>query len=108
MRVTAEVDRRSSQKAIGRSSFWLRLRAKARVDPWTLGAVHVERQAENDGDGLVFCHELDDALGVLGELGALDGLEGRRGIAHAIRYRDANGLGAEIEAENFSGRRDGV
>ena len=77
MRVTAEVERRSSQKAMGSGVFLRQVAGEGAggLDAGAFGAIHVERQAEDDGGDLVFSDEVQDAFGILGELGPLDGFE---------------------------------
>ena len=73
-----------------------------RLNSRALGSVHVERQAQDDGDHLVLPDEFDNALGVLGELGALDGFERGGRIAHAVRNGDADCLGPKIETHDLA------
>ena len=78
-----------------------------RLDARALGAVHVERQAEHQaGDG-VLRRGFEQLLRVGRELRALNG-EKRRGDPPArVGQGQADGLGAEVEAEQRAGRRQG-
>ena len=72
----------------------------------SLRPIHVEWQAEHQRHGVVGSNKLEQPGGVGGEPGAGDGLERRRRVAQRIRHRDANGPGAQVEAEQFAGWGD--
>ncbi len=86
IRLTATLDSRSSQKAIGMSRSRSRLRAKARgrLAARPLAAVHVDRQADHQALGAARGHQLEQAAGVLGELR-------RAGSAPGARRSSASG-----------------
>ena len=59
-----------------------RLRAAA------FGAVHVQREAEDNGDGRVFGDQLDEAGGICSELGPGDGFERIRRACRTLNRRE--------------------
>jgi hypothetical protein len=77
------------------------------LGPRTLGAVHVEWQAENQAHRSVLPDQAQQPRRVGGKLAAPDGFERRRRIAHTVRHRDADGLGAEVEAEQLAAVGEG-
>ena len=109
-RFTAAVESRSSQKAMGRSRRRSRLRAKARLD-WQrgpFGAVHVQRQADDDPGRAALVHQLEQRARVLGELLLADQARGGwRSHARGVRDRHADGLLAEVQARPGRVRRQG-
>ena len=76
-----------------------------RLHARAFGSVHVERQADDDAGDSVAGNQRQQTLGVGGELGSADGLDRRGAVAHAVGYRDTDGLGAEIKAHQLA--RDG-
>ena len=82
-----------------------RLRARS------LAGVHVDGQAEHEAYGVALAGDGEQARGVGLEGLALDGLDAGREPAIGIGYRDPDGLGAQIEADQraaFRPVRDGV
>ena len=100
-RSTAAVESRSSHSAIGKIGQAGEIAGKGagRLRARTLAAVHVDRQAEHEADGLAFARDREQPRRIRLERLALDGLDAGREPAVRIGHGDADGLGAEIEAD---------
>ena len=112
-RSTAAVESRSSHSAMGSSVSLEKLRAKARVDcargPSLASMLMGRPSTKPDRVALGGNREQPRGVGLEGL--ALDGLDAGREPAIGIGYRDADGLGAQIEPDQraaFGPVRDGV
>ena len=107
-RSAAAVESRSSQSTTGRSRQRREVAEEGarRLGARTLGAVHVDRQAEDEPADFLARAEREERLGVLGEFRAADGVERRGDLQPRIGERDADRLGAEVEpGEPRAGRQ---
>src|SRR5262249_35458971 len=75
-----------------------RLRAR------TFAAVHIDGKSEHEGGGLPFGGKCEQARGIGGERLARDGLDRGREPPVGIARRDADRLGAEVEADQRAAR----
>ena len=100
-RSTAAVESRSSHSAMASSvsSGKIARKGAGRLRARSLAAVHVDGQAEHEPDGGALAGDGEQARGVGLERLALDGLDPGRKPAVGIGYRNPDGLGAEIEAD---------
>ena len=69
-----------------------------------LAAVHVDRQPQHEADGLALGGDLEQPGGIGLEGLALDGLDAGRKAAVGIGNRNADRLGAEVEADQRAAR----
>ena len=110
MRVTATVDSRSSQKRTGRGIERLEVAHEGprRLRARPLGAVHVQRQAEDEAADTVALDQSLDLLDVGGELDASDRLERRGDAPFDVREGEADRLGAEVDPDKAGAGRKTV
>ena len=105
-RSTAAVDSRSSHSAIGSGVSLAKLRAKARVD-CARGPSEPSMLTGRPSTKPMALRSAASASrrrGVGGEIRARDGLDAGRQLAVGIARGDADGLGAEIEADQAATR----
>ncbi len=76
---------------------------RLRARPFT--AVHIDRQAEQESRGFTLTGKLQNACGVQLKPRPRDGLDRSGDAAIRIAGRDADGLGAEIQAEQRAALR---
>ena len=100
-RWTAAVDRRSSQKTtgVGIEAGEIAHEGARRLNARAGAAVHVERQADDQREGVELADARAQRLGVLGEAGALDHAERRRDAPLDVGERESDRLGSEIDAD---------
>ena len=100
-RSTAAVESRSSHSAIGKLGQPRQIAGEGarRLRARTFGAVHVDGKAEHEGGGLAFGREHEKPRGISGEILARDGLDAGGEPPVGIARGDADGLGAEVEAD---------
>ena len=100
-RSTAAVESRSSHSAIGSCGQARKIAGEGarRLRARTFGAIHVDGKAEHEGGGLAFGGEHEKPRGVGGEILARNGLDAGGEPPVGIARGDADGLGAEIEAD---------
>ena len=105
-RSTAAVESRSSHRPIGSAVSFARLRAKARVDcaRGPSDSIHVDRQAKYETRRAPLRGKCEQCLGVGLEGLACDGGDAGGEPPVGIARRDADGLGAEVEADQRAAR----
>ena len=109
-RSAATVDSRSSQKKIGSGVSLARLRTKARV-AWTRGPADPSRfraAARPRSLRPVLCRQLQQALRIRGEPAAAQCHEPGGDLARHIRKCEAQGLAADVDADEACAMRQGV
>src|SRR6478609_3138754 len=70
-----------------------------RLGTRTFGAVEIEGKTDHQRPDLILFNHFANRLGVCGELAAPDGVVGGGDAAGHVGERHANGLGADVEAE---------
>ena len=100
-RSTAAVDSRSSHSAMASPGEVGEIAGKGagRLRARTLAAVHVDRQAEHEADGITFARDRQQPRRIGLEGLAMERFDAGREPAIGIGHGNANGLGAEIEAD---------
>ena len=100
-RSTAAVESRSSQRPIGEFGQTGEIAGKGagRLRAGAFAAVHVDGQAQHEADGVAFGRERQQPRRIRLECLALDGFDAGRQPPVRIGDGDADGLGAEIEAD---------
>ena len=106
-RSTAAVESRSSHKRDGKIGEAGKVAGKGagRLRARSLAAVHVDGQAEHEADRIAFARERQQPRRIGLERLALDRLDAGREPAVGIGNGDADGLGAEIEADQRAALR---